>query len=69
MEQPNHRKSMDPPLPEPTGATESDRRGVGILAQSLFRSMQEQGYSSAQIIGLSSALIELVRDDLRRPPG
>ncbi|GEM_PF-1296297 len=40
-------------------------RGVTILARSLFRQMREQGYSSDQIVGLSSELIDLVSQDLR----
>ncbi len=43
-----------------------DGKAVSILARSLFRQMREQGYSTEQIIGLSSELIELVRDDLQR---
>lgn len=49
--------------------TTKEAKGVGILARSLFRQMREQGYSAEQIIGLSSALIELVRLDLVRAPG
>ncbi len=41
-------------------------RGLSILARSLFRQMREQGYSSAQIIGLSSELLDLVSSDLRQ---
>jgi hypothetical protein len=49
-------------------SSQPDDRGVSILARTLFRQMREQGYSEAQIIGLSSQLIQLVsrgmRDDL-----
>ena len=45
---------------------QTDVKGVNILARSLFRQMREQGYTSEQIIGLSSELIELVRGDLER---
>ena len=41
-------------------------RGLSILARSLFRQMREQGYSPAQIIGLSSELLDLVSSDLRQ---
>lgn len=44
----------------------NDGKGVGILARSLFRQMRQQGYSTDQIIGLSSELIQLVRDDLQQ---
>lgn len=51
----------------PTAEThENSRRALSILARSLFRQMREQGYSSEQIIGLSSELIELVSHDLRQ---
>lgn len=40
-------------------------RSLSILARSLFRQMREQGYSSEQIIGLSSELLDLVSKDLR----
>ncbi|TPV95606.1 MAG: hypothetical protein B7733_09165 [Myxococcales bacterium FL481] len=40
--------------------------GVPILARSFFRQMRDQGYSSEQIIGFSSELIELVRHDMQR---
>ena len=47
-------------------STVMDGKGVSILARSLFRQMRQQGYSTDQIIGLSSELIELVREDLQR---
>jgi hypothetical protein len=50
--------------PETTPEARPDSRGVEILARSLFRQMRHQGYSPEQIITLSSALLELVRDDL-----
>lgn len=43
-------------------------RGVSILARSLFREMRAQGFSTEQIIGLSSELIQLVSQDLRQEP-
>jgi hypothetical protein len=44
----------------------SARRGVAILARSLFRQMRDQGYSAEQVIGLSSELIKLVSQDLQK---
>ncbi len=44
----------------------NDSKGVSILARSLFRNMTDQGYSQEQIIGLSTELIQLVHEDLRR---
>ena len=48
---------------------EADSKGVSILARSLFRNMTDQGYSKDQIIGLSSELLHLVHEDLRRASG
>ncbi len=50
---------------EPSRDNHTDERGVSILARSLFKEMRTQGYSPDQIVGLSSELIELVREDLR----
>lgn len=44
----------------------NDSKGVSILARSLFRTMTQQGYSQDQIIALSTELIQLVHEDLRR---
>jgi len=44
----------------------SDAKGVHILARSLFRDMREQGYTKAQIIALSTQLIQLVNEDLQK---
>lgn len=52
--------------PQSPRDTRTDERGVSILARSLFRQMQDQGYSSDQIVGLSSELIELVRANLQQ---
>ncbi|MCA9689437.1 MAG: hypothetical protein R3A51_00895 [Nannocystaceae bacterium] len=49
--------------PNPTAGS---ARAVSILARSLFRQMREQGYSAAEIIGLSSELLDLVSSDLKR---
>lgn len=54
------------PTPMASEVHQPNGKGVGILARTLFRQMREQGYSPEQIIGLSSALIELVREDLCR---
>lgn len=40
------------------------RRGVNIMARTLFRQMKEQGYSQDQIIGLSSELLQLVHHEV-----
>jgi hypothetical protein len=55
--------TQDSPAP-----TTLDGRGVAILARSLVRQMRDQGYTNAQIIGLSSELLDLVRCDLSKDP-
>lgn len=47
----------------------TNNKGVSILARSLFRNMSDQGFSTDQIIGLSTELIQLVQEDLRRGSG
>lgn len=42
----------------------SDRRQVEILARSLYREMCSQGFRADQMIGVSSALLELVSGGL-----
>ncbi len=58
---PDMQTSSENPRNAPT-----DAKAVTILARSLFRQMQDQGYSSDQIIGLSSELVELVTGDLQK---
>ncbi len=41
------------------------KRRVEVLARSLYREIRAQGFSDQEIIGLSSALLEFVRADLR----
>jgi hypothetical protein len=53
-------------LGEPHRNPQTDVKGLSILARSLFRQMRQQGYSTEQIIGLSSELIQLVREDLQK---
>lgn len=53
-------------VPTTSSKPATSTRGLSILARSLFRQMREQGYSSAQIIGLSSELLDLVSSDLRQ---
>jgi hypothetical protein len=53
-------------LGEPSRDPRTDIKGLTILARSLFRQMRQQGYSTEQIIGLSSELIQLVREDLQK---
>jgi hypothetical protein len=55
---------MPDPSRTPSSAETPSRRGLEILARSLFRQLKDQGYSREQIIGLSSELLQLVRSDL-----
>lgn len=47
----------------------SDPRVVPTLARTIFKQMRDQGYSKEQIIGLSSALLDLVSADLKEDLG
>lgn len=40
-------------------------RALHILARTLFKEMQAQGYSHDHMVSLSSKLLDLVRDELR----
>lgn len=42
-----------------------NEKATQILARSLFKELRLNGYSSSQILGLTSELIELVTRDLR----
>jgi hypothetical protein len=42
-----------------------DTKGTQILAKSLFRELRGNGYSTNQILSLSTELIELVTQDLK----
>jgi hypothetical protein len=42
-----------------------DNRGTKILAKSLFKELRGSGYSTNQILNLSTELIELITQDLK----
>jgi len=42
-----------------------DAKGTKILAKSLFKELRENGYSTKQILSLSTELIDLVTQDLK----
>ena len=42
-----------------------DAKGTKILAKTLFKELRGNGYSTKQILSLSTELIELVTNDLR----
>lgn len=42
-----------------------DNKGTQILAKSLFKELRGNGYSTNQILSLSTELIELVTQDLK----
>jgi len=42
-----------------------DSKGTKILAKSLFKELRGSGYSTNQILGLSTELIDLVTQDLK----
>ncbi len=42
-----------------------DNKGTKILAKSLFKALRGNGYSTNQILSLSTELIDLVTQDLK----
>jgi broad-specificity NMP kinase len=42
-----------------------DNKGTKILAKSLFKELRSNGYSTNQILNLSTELIDLVTQDLK----
>jgi pyruvate-formate lyase-activating enzyme len=42
-----------------------DNKGTRILAKSLFKELRTNGYSTNQILSLSTELIDLVTQDLK----
>lgn len=45
---------------------QQDPRRVPVFARTLFRHLQDQGYTREQIIGVSSELLSLLSSDIRR---
>ncbi len=43
-----------------------DPRRVPLFTRTLFRHLQDQGYTREQIIGVSSELLSLLSSDIRR---
>jgi hypothetical protein len=43
----------------------TDKRGTKILARTFFNQLRASGYTSNQIIGIATELIELVTVDIR----
>ena len=43
----------------------TDKRGTKILARTFFNQLRASGYTSNQIIGIATELIDLVTCDLR----
>ena len=49
-----------------TTAHTTDSRRVPVFARTLFRHLQDQGYTREQIIGVSTELLSLLSTDLKR---
>ena len=47
--------------PDPT----RDRRRVPVFARTVFRHLQDQGYTREQIIGVSAELLSLVSTEIK----
>ncbi|RMG95121.1 MAG: hypothetical protein D6705_14360 [Deltaproteobacteria bacterium] len=58
---------MDGARSAPRPTADDARRRVLVLARSLYREIRAQGFSDQEVIGLSSALLEFVRADIRPP--
>ena len=43
-----------------------DTRRVPVFARTLFRHLQDQGYTREQIIGVSTELLSLLSSDLKK---
>jgi hypothetical protein len=52
--------------PTQTTTPGTDAKGVSILARSLFKQMQQQGFTEEQIIGLSTELLQLVSEGMQK---
>lgn len=57
---------MSSQSPTSTNTSAADTRAIRILAKSLFRQLKEQSYSSDQMIAFTSALLQLVHEDLQQ---
>lgn len=62
MEQPA--RQSDPALP--TAA--DDQRALRILAKSVYRELKSTGYERSDIVGFTSALLELLTDETHPEP-
>ena len=43
----------------------TDKQGTRILAQNFFNQMRASGYTSRQIIGMATELLDLVTEDIK----
>lgn len=43
------------------------RKALRIVAKSVFKELKAQGFDAGDMVGFASAIVELVRDDLRTP--
>lgn len=44
------------------------RRGIDILAKSVYRDLKENGYAPADIVAFASNILEHLSNDSRRAP-
>lgn len=45
--------------------SKQDTRRVPVFARTVFRHLQDQGYTREQIIGVSTEILNLLHDDLK----
>ena len=43
------------------------QKALRIVAKSVFKELKAQGFESGDMVGFASAIVDLVRDDLRTP--
>jgi hypothetical protein len=49
----------------PEASLSTDQKGTRILARTFFTQLRESGYTSNQIIGVATELLELVTENLK----
>ncbi len=57
---------MEARIPKnPEASLSTDQKGTRILARTFFTQLRESGYTSNQIIGVATELLELVTENLK----
>lgn len=43
-------------------------RALRIVAKSVYKELRSQGFEPTEVVDFATAMVDLVRDDLRTPP-